>query len=99
MFLSILITMGMGLVVYFLPVALNLPPVAHPSTMVGLVVTLYIGFALGILRYRLFQLERWWFMAWAWFLGGLAVLLVDVAVISASGLNQAEALALAVIIG
>ena len=32
-------------------------------------------------------------------LGGLAVLLVDVAVISASGLNQAEALALAVIIG
>jgi signal transduction histidine kinase len=97
-FLSILITMGMGLVVYFLPVALDLPPVAHPSTMVGLVVTLYIGFALGILRYRLFQLERWWFMAWAWFLGGLAVLLVDVAVISASGLNQAEALALAVII-
>lgn len=97
-FLSILITMGMGLVVYFLPVVLNLPPVAHPSTMVGLVVTLYIGFALGILRYRLFQLERWWFMAWAWFLGGLAVLLVDVAVISASGLNQAEALALAVII-
>ena len=97
-FLSVLITMGMGLVVYFLPVALNLPPVAQPSTMVGLVVTLYIGFALGILRYRLFQLERWWFMAWAWFLGGLAVLLVDVAVITASGLNHAEALALAVII-
>lgn len=96
-FLSILIAMGAGLVVYFLPVAFKVSPIANPATMVGLVVTLYLGFALGILRYRLFQLERWWFTAWAWFLGGLTVVLVDILVISAFGLNHAHALAFSVI--
>src|SRR5690606_22374925 len=64
--LAILIAMGAGLVAYFLPVAFNLSPIVNPSTMVGLVISLYLGFALGILRYKLFQLERWWFTAWAW---------------------------------
>ncbi|AFT69131.1 putative two component sensor histidine kinase transcription regulator protein [Alloalcanivorax dieselolei B5] len=96
-FLSILIAMGAGLVVYFLPVVLKTPPIANPSTMVGLVVTLYLGFALGILRYRLFHLERWWFTAWAWFLGGLTVVLVDILVVTSFGLSHAHALAFSVI--
>ncbi len=97
-FLSVLITMGAGLVLYYLPVALDVPPIANTTTSVGLAVTLYIGFAMGILRYRLFQLDRWWFMAWAWFIGGLMVLVVDVAVMSLFGISHTKALGLAVII-
>jgi len=97
-YLSILLAMGMGTLVYILPVAFDIPPLAGPSTMVGLAVTLYIGFALGILRYRLFQLERWWFVAWAWFLGGLAVVLVDLAVVTAFGFNHAYGLGLSVLL-
>lgn len=96
--LSTLLTMGMGMVVYFLPVILDVPPMASPSTMVGLVVTLYLGFALGILRYRLFQLERWWFVAWLWFLGGLSVLLVDAAIITFFGLQPVLALGMSVLL-
>ena len=96
--LSTLLTLSMGMVVYFLPVMLDIPPVASPSAMVGVVVTLYLGFALGILRYRLFDLERWWFIAWMWFLGGLSVLLVDVAVITWFGLRPAQALGLSVVL-
>lgn len=96
--LSTLLTLSMGMVVYFLPVMLDIPPVASPSAMVGVVVTLYLGFALGILRYRLFDLERWWFLAWLWFLGGLSVLLVDVAIITWFGLRPAQALGLSVVL-
>lgn len=96
--LSTILTLSMGMVVYFLPVMLDIPPVASPSAMVGVVVTLYLGFALGILRYRLFDLERWWFIAWMWFLGGLSVLLVDVAVITWFGLRPAQALGLSVVL-
>ena len=35
-----------------------------------LVLSLFVGILLGITRYRLFELERWWFTAWIWFLGG-----------------------------
>lgn len=96
--LSILLTMGAGMVAYFLPLIFELPPFTSVTTMVGLAVTLYLGFALGVLRYRLFQLERWWFVAWAWFLGGLSILLVDAAAVVLFGLQPVYALGLAVVI-
>jgi signal transduction histidine kinase len=92
LFLSILLAMGGGMLVYFLPAMLGYPPFSSLTTMVGIASTLYIGFALGILRYRLFQIERWWFVAWGWFLAGLLVLVVDLLVISLLGVNQGYAL-------
>lgn len=96
--LSILLTMGAGMVAYFLPLILDLPAFTSVTTMVGLAVTLYLGFALGVLRYRLFQLERWWFVAWAWFLGGLSILLVDAAAVVLFGLQPVYALGFAVVL-
>ena len=43
----------------------------------GFFVLIYIGVAIGVLRYRLFRLDRWWFVAWAIFLGGLGVIALD----------------------
>lgn len=92
MFLSILMAMGGGMLVYFLPTMLGYAPLSSVITMVGIASTLYVGFALGILRYKLFEIDRWWFIAWAWFFGGLMVLLVDLLVVSFLGVNQGYAL-------
>lgn len=97
-FLSVLLTMGAGMISYFLPLIFGTPPLVGVTTMVGLGVTLYLGFALGVLRYRLFELERWWFIAWIWLLGGLSVLLVDAAVIYAFGLKPAHGLGFALLL-
>ena len=97
LFLSILLAMGGGMMVYFLPAMLGYPPFSNLTTMVGIASTLYLGFALGILRYRLFQVERWWFIAWGWFLAGLLVLSVDLLVVSTLGVNQEYALTLSLL--
>lgn len=96
--LSILLAMGAGMTSYFLPLLFDLPPFTGITTMVGLAVLMYLGFVLGVLRYRLFELERWWFMAWAWFLGGLVVILVDWLVISLFGMDSLYALGIALIL-
>lgn len=92
LFLSILLAMGGGMLVYFLPAMLGYVPFSNLTTMVGIASTLYLGFALGILRYQLFRVERWWFIAWGWFLAGLLVLLVDLLMVSSLGVNQGYAL-------
>lgn len=59
-----------------------------------LVLSLFVGILLGITRYRLFELERWWFTAWIWFLGGFAVIVLDVALVALLGITQTAALTL-----
>ncbi|MGM0412272.1 MAG: sensor histidine kinase [Pseudomonadota bacterium] len=96
-FLSIFVSMGLALAVYFIPLTLGSQPLLPPVGMVGFASTLYLGLAAGVLRYRLFDLERWWFRAWAWFFGGLAVILADAALAWLFGLAPVEALGLALI--
>lgn len=97
-FLTILLAMGGGMLVYFLPTVVGLPPLGGLTAMVGIASTLYVGFALGILRYKLFQIERWWFITWVWFLGGLSVLTIDLLVVFAFQLPEAYALSLSLLL-
>ncbi len=53
---------------------------------------MYMGLALGVIRYRLFDLERWWFRTWLWFLAGLTVVAVDLALLMLLNMNQSDAL-------
>lgn len=78
-----------------LPILLNIPPVASQGLMFTTFLLMYGGLALGVLRYRLFDLERWWFSIWAWFLGGVAILLMDGILASFLTLSGTSALALA----
>lgn len=78
-----------------LPVLLQLPPLASQGLMFTTFLLMYGGLALGVLRYRLFDLERWWFSVWAWFLGGVAILLIDLLLASFLTLSSTSALALA----
>ncbi|MCP1675563.1 signal transduction histidine kinase [Natronocella acetinitrilica] len=98
LFLSVFLFMGIGLVLYFVPIAFGEAPLLSQTAMVGCATVMYVGFALGVVRYRLFDLERWWFSVWLWFLGGVAVLLVDMALIFLLGLQPIQALGLAAIL-
>jgi signal transduction histidine kinase len=78
-----------------LPILLGLPPLASQGLMFTTFLLMYGGLALGVIRYRLFDLERWWFSIWAWFLGGVAILLIDVVIASFLTLSSTSALVLA----
>lgn len=50
--------------------------VAQPYAW-GLFVLTYLGIALGIVRYRLFDLDRWVLHAWFWFFCGVVIIIFD----------------------
>lgn len=55
---------------------------------------MYAGMALGVVRYRLFDLERWWFSLWSWLLGGIVVMLTDLVLASLLSLSGPATLSL-----
>ena len=77
-----------------IPSALGMALPASQGLMFAVFLFMFAGIALGITRYRLFELDRWWFQAWSWFLGGLAVILFDFALAAWLRLSQVGALGL-----
>ena len=57
------------------------PLISSGLGLACIVLPFYVGLALGVSRYRLFNLDRWWFEALIWGLGGALVLLFDTALI------------------
>jgi len=78
----------------FVLVWLGQPPLISQGYAFGVVLTMFIGIALGITRYRLFALERWWLQMWLWLLAGAGLVGLDMALIYLLQLNQAMALGL-----
>lgn len=81
---------GMVLVtgLYFLPSVLGAPPILALELAFAVGVISYLGLMLAVVRYRLFQLGRWWLSAWMWLLGGSAIVVLDLLV--AHALNVAS---------
>jgi signal transduction histidine kinase len=50
------------------------------------------------LKHRAFDLERWWFEAWIWFLGGALVIGVDLLLVYALSLHASTALAISLVV-
>ncbi len=85
--------------------------VAYAMGAMGHVITLPQNFGLTIIalvflglvplvgRIGLFRLERWWALAWLWFLGGLLVVVLDVLLLALLPLSNESALMLALAIG
>ncbi|HEX5677528.1 MAG TPA: hypothetical protein VFX91_06130 [Alcanivorax sp.] len=77
-----------------------LPPVLGVDRTVPLYFSLiplpvlYLGMAAGLTRYRLFDLEQWWFKTWIWFFGGVLVVVLDLGLIFGLGLAGGVALSL-----
>jgi signal transduction histidine kinase len=85
---SIFLGTGIFAAVVMLPNALKMPPIASQGMMFGVFLLMYWGLALGLLRYRLFELETWWFSIWSWFLSGLSVVVIDVTLASFMSLSS-----------
>ena len=64
-------------VAIFITTWLGLPRPLKQGYAFGLVVFMYLGVAFGILRYRLFDLDRWWVSVWLWLLAGASLIAVD----------------------
>ncbi len=96
--LSIYLATGLFAGTIIIPAALNLPMPAPQGVMFGAFLIMYWGLALGVVRYRLFQLEAWWYAVWAWFLGGVAVVVLDVLLLSMFTVPEGLALSLSVAI-
>ena len=86
----------MGLVI--IPPAFGHPPLVPLLVGFGAYLILYLGIAAGLVRYRLFDIERWWFKTWLWFAGGLMVLVLDAILIMGVGLTSTYALTLSLAI-
>lgn len=97
MLLTIFIIMGLGLSIYFVPIAFTGAAIFPQWAMVGIASLLYIGFAFGIVRYRLFDVQRWWLKIWGWFMGGVAIVALDLLLISVLNMQPVLALSVAVI--
>jgi len=94
-FTGIVLFLGLRLV----PVALGFGSLIPQAAAWLVLVFIYIGVALGITRYRLFNLDRWVLRAWFWMFSGLAVVGVDIGLVSLLDINTplATAIALAII--
>lgn len=90
--MAVLMPLGVWVLANRVPMLLGLQPlVVSGAGEAALFLFLYLGMALGVARYRLFNLDRWWFEALIWGLGGALVLLFDAALL---WLNAGSALAL-----
>lgn len=75
--------------------------VASPSDQALLLATflfMYFGMMFSVVRYRLFDIQRWSFTIWSWLLGGIAVLLFDLFLISVLAVSSEMSLAVSLAI-
>jgi signal transduction histidine kinase len=95
-----LTTLTIGSAVFVLGVfgvqAMGRLPVIPQGFAFGFVLMMYLGMAIGMHRYRLFDLEPWWPQIWLWFLSGLMVIVIDFLLIRFLLMNVQLALILAV---
>lgn len=96
--LSIIIPAGLATLLYIVPLMIREPPIINAINMRIIEVSIFIGCAIAILRFRLFEVEYWWFKSWLWVLGGAAVILVDMTLIWLFHTPQIYALGLSVLL-
>ncbi|MEB4591941.1 hypothetical protein VSS37_13190 [Candidatus Thiothrix sp. Deng01] len=83
---------------YVLPLVLYREPLIGVQVVNGLGVVVFIGLAIGILRYRLFDAEYWWFKSWLWLLGGALVVLIDLVLVGVLRMTGWYSLGLSVLV-
>jgi len=78
--LSIFFSVSAIMVLYFIPGMLIHRSILPIVWSFAAALILYLGFVFGVIRYRLFDIERWWLNIWLWFAAGLTVVASDAAI-------------------
>jgi signal transduction histidine kinase len=89
---------GAFLAVIFVPPLLGIDSGGAQAYAFALFLAVYAGLALGVLRYRLFDLDRWWFTAWTLMAGAALFVALDLAMIQFTRLGGEDALLLSLLI-
>jgi len=92
--MTIIITLTLAFLVYYLPILHHGEPYANISTPFGLVFVLFLGLTMGVVKYRLFDLQHWWTEVWLWIITGVLILSFDAVLLYVLDLSQTPALAL-----
>ncbi|MDX1735841.1 MAG: PDZ domain-containing protein, partial [Halioglobus sp.] len=83
---------------YVVPPLYGAEPVTSPWLSQLILLVFFIGLALGAARYRLFDVERWWLNTWIWFGMGVAIITVDVLLITFLQMGVAGSTVVAVLL-
>lgn len=92
--MTIVITLTLALLIYYLPILHHGEPIANIATPFGLVFILFFGLTLGVVKYRLFDLQQWWAEVWLWIITGVLILGLDAVLLYILDLSQTPALAI-----
>lgn len=96
--LSMIISIGITLLLYFLPTFFGRQPLIAITEAFLLGLLVFVGLILGIQRYKLFNLSRWWFETWSWLLIFMFAFAMDGALIYLMDLSSNAAFAVSIII-
>lgn len=92
--ISVLLGTSIFMLLVALPIILGFTEPAPQSLTIATFLLMYLSMMLAVVRYRLFNLERWYFAIWTWLLGGLAVLVADLVLVSLLSLSSVATLTL-----
>lgn len=80
------------------PILLGIKPLVGNTPILLFFILIASGLAIGILRYRLFDIEFWWLKSLIWLLGGCLVALIDLSLTALLHASATYTLALSIII-
>ncbi len=89
--LSIFVCCNLFVLTYVLPLLLGLPTLLPFEYAFALFLIMYVGIALGLGRYRLFDLDEWAYRVFLWVISATAVIGMDVLLVL-MGLTQGPSL-------
>ncbi|UOG90455.1 MAG: hypothetical protein L3K52_09555 [Candidatus Thiothrix sulfatifontis] len=95
---SALLPAWLIMLLYGFPLMFEVQPFISEVTTRALLVATFTGWAVGILRFRLFEIEYWWFRSLLWLVGGSVVLILDLVLAATFQASAAYALGGSVIL-
>ncbi|MDQ7011131.1 MAG: hypothetical protein Q9M29_04865, partial [Mariprofundaceae bacterium] len=84
----IFMSVSIVMMVFVLPTIYSGVPLISAGGSYMLLLGMYIGLALGVARFRLFDIERWWISIWFWFFVGAGIVLLDITLVAVLPLDE-----------
>ena len=87
--LSAIAGTGIFSILAIIPAYFGLPPlVGSQASLFAFLLLVHLGLAAGVVRFRLFNLDRWMWNVWSWLIGGAAVVMIDLLLLQVLALSQ-----------
>lgn len=79
--ITLLISLGLTIVLFYIPTIYSAQPILPVSATYFSALLLFLGLAMGVVKFRLFDLPSVWMEVWVLIIGGGLLLLVDIALV------------------